>query len=71
MYTYKLKFNDGKKFVSTTKNLDETYSKIVNHINKNNLESCFVTCPNGKITKATKTGEYHWNHNGFRFEVIN
>jgi hypothetical protein len=68
MNTYILKFDNGKQFKSSTKNLDQTHSKIVSYINKNNLKSCIITCPNGTIRRVRKTGEYHWNHNEFAFD---
>ncbi len=68
MYIYKLEFDNGTKFKSTTKNLDQTHKKIVDYINKNNLKSCIITCPNGVVRRVRKTGEWHHNHNGFSFD---
>jgi NAD-dependent dihydropyrimidine dehydrogenase PreA subunit len=68
MYTYKLKFDNGKKFTSTTENLDQTHAKIVKHINENDLKECTIMCPNGVIRRVRKTGSLHWNHNGFQFD---
>ena len=66
-YTYKLKFNNDQKFKLTAENLDEAYVKIINYINKKNLKSCIIFTPNNKMRKVIKTGEYHWNHDGFTF----
>jgi hypothetical protein len=68
MYTYKLTFDNGKRFNSTTENLDQTHTKIVKHINENNLKECTILCPNGVICRVRKTGSFHWNHNGFQFD---
>ena len=68
MYTYKLTFNNGDKFQTTTENLDQAHSKIVSYINKNNLTECIINCPNGIIRRVRKTGEFHWNHNNFAFD---
>jgi Pyruvate/2-oxoacid:ferredoxin oxidoreductase delta subunit len=68
MYTYKLKFDNGKKFTSRTENLDQTHTKIVKYINKNDLKECTIICPNGAIRRVRKTGEVHWNHSGFQFD---
>ena len=66
-FTYKLTFDNGQKFKLTAENLDEAHVKIVNYINKNNLNECIILTPNNKIRAVRKTGEYHWNHNGFSF----
>ena len=66
-YTYKLTFDNGQKFKLTSENLDEAYVKIINYIDKNNLKSCIIYTPNNTMRKVIKTGEYHWNHNGFTF----
>ncbi len=68
MYSYKLTFNNGKKFTSTTENLDQTHSKIVSYINSNDLKECIILCPNGVTRRVTKTGNWHWNHNGLSFD---
>lgn len=67
-FIYKLTFDNGKKFKSTTENLDQTHSKIVNYINKYNLRECTIITPNGKIRRVRKTGQWHWNYNGFSFD---
>ena len=68
MFTYKLKFDNGKKFKLTVENLTTAHDKIVKYINENNLRECIITCPNGVIRRATKTGNWHWAHNGFSFD---
>ena len=68
MYDYKLTFDNGKKFKLMAENLDVAHSKIVNYINMNNLRDCIIICSNGSIRRVTKTGEHHWNHDGFSFD---
>jgi hypothetical protein len=67
MNTYKLRFNNGAKFQTTCKTLDKAQAKVVSYINKNDLTSCSIICPNGIIKTVNKTGAWHWNHNGFTF----
>lgn len=67
MYTYKLMFDNGAKFQTTCENLDKAHTKIVSYINKNNLNNCIITCPNGITRSVTKSGNFHWKHNGFSF----
>jgi hypothetical protein len=68
MNTYKLEFNNGKKFISKTENLDQTHTKIVKYINENDLKECTILCPNRIVRRVRKTGSQHWNHNGFEFD---
>ena len=68
MGTYKIEFNNGKKFKLVANNLDETHTKVVNYINNNNLVQCMIMCPNGVVRRVRKTGSQHWNHNGFEFD---
>ena len=68
MYDYKLTFDNGKKFKLTAENLDVAHSKIVNYINSNDLKECIIICSNGSIRRVIKTGERHWNHDGFSFD---
>lgn len=67
MYTYKLKFNNGKKFSTTTENLDQAHTKIVDYMKNNNLNECLILCPNGVTRQVINNGNWHWNHNGFSF----
>jgi hypothetical protein len=68
MFTYKLTFDNGAKFISKGKNLDVVHTKIVNYIEKNNLKECIILCPNNVTRRVRKTGSYHWNHNGYSFD---
>jgi hypothetical protein len=67
MNTYKLTFDNGAKFQVTTENLDQAHSKIIPYMEKNELTKCVITCPNGAIRTVQKTGNWHWNHNGYTF----
>jgi hypothetical protein len=67
MNAYKLTFDNGSKFTSTTEWLAETESKVVAYINKNGLTFCRITCPNGLVRTVRKTGGWHPIHNGFIF----
>jgi hypothetical protein len=67
MNIYKLTFNDGTRFQSTTETLSQTQSKVVSYINKNNLINCVITCLNGQQGSVAKTGQWHPIHNGFLF----
>ena len=68
MYTYRVTFDNGEKFKSTSKNLDQTHEKIINYIEKNDLKECKILCPNGVIRRVRKTGQHHWKHNGYSFD---
>jgi NAD-dependent dihydropyrimidine dehydrogenase PreA subunit len=67
-FTYRLTFDNGQKFQTTTSSLDEAHAKIVKHMTKHNLNECLIACPNGTIRRVKKTGESHWNHPGFSFD---
>lgn len=68
MPTYKLQFDNGAKFQTTSKNLTEAHTKIVRYVNNNNLHTCTITCPNGVVRRVCKTGKWHPIHNGFIFD---
>ena len=67
MNTYKLTFDNGAKLQTTTKNLDQAHTKIIAYINKNNLNSCVIVCPNSIVRTVVKNGNWHHTHNGFIF----
>jgi hypothetical protein len=68
MYTYKLEFNNGKKFITKSEKLDGAHVKIISYMEKEGLTNCTITCPNNTIRRVAKTGEFHWNHNGYSFD---
>ena len=68
MHTYKLTFNNGKKFQVTTETLTEAHDKIVKYMGKNSLIECIIICPNKVTRRVSKTGLFHWNHNGYSFD---
>lgn len=69
LYTYKLLFSDGKKFICTRTNLDKAHFTVVQYMKKNkDLTQCLITCPTGIVRRVRKTGEWHWNHNGYSFD---
>ena len=41
---------------------------IITYIDANNLTECIILCPNGITRRATKTGAWHWKHNGYSFD---
>jgi hypothetical protein len=70
MATYKLTFENGKKFVYNSckqYGLPETQSKVVNYMTKNELTQCKIECPNGSVFYVIKTGNWHPIHNGYSF----
>jgi hypothetical protein len=68
MYTYKLEFENGKKMITKAEKLDDAHVKIIGYMEKENLFKCIIKCPNGIIRRVMKTGEWHWNHNGYSFD---
>jgi hypothetical protein len=67
MFTYKLQFDNGARFQTTSKNMTETEAKVVKYIQKNpELTECLITCQ-GKTILVKKTGAWHPIHNGFIF----
>ena len=70
MATYKLTFENGKKFVYNSCKqfgLSDTESKVVNYMTKNELTECKIECPNGSVFYVIKTGNWHPIHNGYSF----
>ena len=69
MFTYKLKFSNGKKFQTTTKTLNEAQAKCLPLLT-NEGDKVEILTPNGKVFTITKRAtEYHWKHPGFLFNV--
>jgi hypothetical protein len=66
MFTYKLQFDNGKRFTLQAKSMTETQAKVVKYIQNNQLTECFITCQ-GVKTLVRKTGAWHPIHNGFIF----
>ena len=66
MVTYKLQFDNGKKYTCQANSMTEVEAKVVKHIETNQLTECFITCQGIKIL-VRKTGAWHPIHNGFIF----
>ena len=72
MNNYKLTFDNGqiieiKIDLSNPKSYMNLEAFCVHYIQKNNLTNCHIQKPDGVIGRVAKTGQYHWNHNGFSF----
>jgi hypothetical protein len=66
MFTYKLQFDNGKKYRLQAKSMTEAQAKVVKHIESNELTECFITW-GGVKTLVRKTGAWHPIHKGFIF----
>ena len=67
MNTYKLQFNNGEKCITKAEKLSDAHVKIISYMEKKNLMNCIIICPNGITKTVKKTGDWHWNHNGYLF----
>ena len=72
MNNYRLTFDNGQVIEIKIDLTNPTaYMNLeafcVNFIEKNNLKECHILKPNGKIGRVAKTGNHHWNHNGYSF----
>lgn len=71
MSTYKFSFDNNNKSTNTLKNLAEAEALAVKYMDHyEHVKKCEITTPNGSISVVRKTGDYHWNHNGYSFELV-
>jgi hypothetical protein len=69
MFTYKLKFSNGKKFNCTTTTLDACQEKCLPFLINEN-DSVEILSPTGKkFIIVKRSSADHWNHKGFFFSA--
>jgi hypothetical protein len=62
------KFDNGERFPMEAKDLDALHVSVVDYMNTHNLSECLITCPSKISRRVRRTGEKHWNHDGFSFD---
>lgn len=72
MKNYKLTFDNGKVIeipmdLTNPKSYMNVQAFCVHFIEKNNLSHCEIVKWDGSIGLVKKTGNWHWNHNGYSF----
>lgn len=71
MATFKFHFDNNNKSTNTVKNLAEAEALAVAYMgNYSNVKKCEITTPSGNLSIVKKTGDYHWNHNGYSFSLV-
>ena len=71
MYTYKLKFDNNNRSTNKVKNLDAAQALAVAYMHAHpSVKECEITTPTGALSFVRHTGEWHWNHPGFSFSMV-
>ena len=72
MNNYQLTFDNGQVInikidLTNPKAFMNLQAFCVHHIEKNELKSCDILTPSGVMRRVVKSGNYHWNHDGYSF----
>jgi hypothetical protein len=72
MKNYRLTFDNGQVIeikidLTNPKSYMNAQAFCVDFIEKNKLSNCQIIKHDGSIGLVKKTGNWHWNHNGYSF----